>query len=136
MGGIAVVGVTGCCCVFAFDLDLLAAAGAVVAAVGLLFALVLLFAELPLVSFLAATCVAPFVAVGALLLLSVAGAGTGVAALFSASTGGASSSLRFLPCLRHGIRGVERTRTSQGNLKRKILKFSIGSQMYNSLNVL
>lgn len=134
MGGIAVVGVTGCCCVFAFDLDLLAAAGAVVAAVGLLFALV--FAELPLVSFLAATCVAPFVAVGALLLLSVAGAGAGVAALFSASTGGASSSLRFLPCLRHGIRGVERTRTSQGNLKRKILKFSIGSQMYNSLNVL
>lgn len=101
------------CWDFAFDFDFGAGAVETAVAVGLLFALALVFAELPFESFLAATGVEPFVAVW--LLASVACAG--VEALLSASVGVVSSSLRFLPCLRHGIRGVDRTRTSQGNLK-------------------
>lgn len=108
------------CWDFAFDFDF--GAGAT-APVGLLFALKLLFVELPFESFLAATGVEPFGAVWELLLASVIGAG--VEALFSVSGGVVSSSLRFLPCLRHGIRGVDRTRTSQGNLKQIIKQFFI-----------
>lgn len=65
---------------------------------------------------------APVKAVGdvAPLELVCALASTVVAVVFelfaSPSTFGSSSSLRFLPCLRQGTKGVERTRFSLGNL--------------------
>lgn len=53
-------------------------------------------------------------------LLSGFGSGSGGSGI--SSTNASSSSLplfRFLPCLRHGCKGVDRTRTSVGNLKQK-----------------
>lgn len=55
------------------------------------------------------------------------GSGSGIS-----STNASSSSLplfRFLPCLRHGCRGVDRTRTSVGNLQKK----TIGNQFRNQI---
>lgn len=71
-----------------------------------------------------------FFGVGVGVGVGVAGGGGGSAGVGGSST--MSFPLRFLPCRRHGCNGVARTRTSHGNLWKRVNVISFYSAVLSS----